>query len=818
MSLHKIIFLSLALSGFSLAQNPPRPPIPGLPGVAGGATEEEGDPVPQNLTQVLTKPDPNSPYPSGLEFPNIDGYGMASLYQSATGKRVLVSSAVKDVQFSFIQSGGLSNGEVAQLVEKFLLMEGYQLNPDQRNPDIVSFVAANQPGGPASTVEPIKVITEPSQLALETGVVAYVMKFQYLKPEEAQRAFTQVYGTFRPGGTIAEVTNASSLIITEKAPLIQSLLKLKEEIDVPSAQVATAWVEIVYADVQELADQLNEMFNSQASSSQSAGVQRQQGGNTPPIPGLPTSNAAGGNAGASAAGEENPPQITPDSRTNRIFLMGRPVDLVFIKELIAQWDVKSSDRNFLRRKLKYLPVFEFMPIAESAINSTLSPNAAGAGAAGGGGGRSTANANNRTLGNNNNNNANGNNNNGGGGGTGASASLSSSDQPTAPDSLLVGNTLLVTDNVANSIIVQGPPHHIELVENLIDELDVKNEQVAISAVFGRYDIGSGVSFGVDVARILNSNGIGFSSRNGGNIIDPSTISSFANLAGGGSGLALQGITGDFGVFVNAIESCTNLRTFARPTIFTTNNKEARLSSGRQIAIPTSTFQNAGVNGGGLSSNVEFRDVALELLVRPLVNSSEEITLEISIVRNAVADISSVQQTDLQIPDLFTDQLETIVTVPNGSAVLLGGLIEDTESNSDTGVPLLKHIPLLGALFRTNDDSSARSELVIMIRPTIVDGAAAIEEYQKVYDYGSSLSGASREQFEAPRYTPCAGCSRNQLFCLCNKDHEHSPAPAAAPAATVEPAGKGSNQVRGPMSPIQQALYNKKKRAAGARGR
>ncbi len=815
MSFPKIFLLTLALSGIGFAQNPPRPPIPTLPIIPDGNPAAEGDPAPQNLTQVLKKPDPNALYPGGLELLNVDGYGMASLYQSVTGKRVLVPSAVKDVQFSFVQAGGLTNREVAELIEEFLLMEGYQLNPSTRNPNIVSMLGVNQPGGPANTVTPVKILTEPSQLALENGVVAYVMKFQYLKPEEAQRAFTQVYGQFRPGGTIAEVRNASSLIITEKAPLIQSLLKLKEEIDVPSAQVATAWVEIRYADVQELADQLNEMFNSQSSQNQSAGVQRQQAANTPPIPGLAAANAGGG---SSSAGEENPPQITPDSRTNRIFLMGRPIDLVFIKELIAQWDVKSSDRNFLRRKLKYLPVFEFMPIAESAINSTLGSNAGGGSS--GGGSRSTANANNRTLGNNNNNsNSRSNNNNrnsssgfgGGGGGGAGSASLSGSDQPTAPDSLLVGNTLLVSDNVANSIIVQGPPHHIEIVENLIDELDVKNEQVAISAVFGRYDIGSGVSFGVDVGRILNSNGIGFTSRNGGNIIDTASITSFANLATAGNGLNLQGIAGDFGVFVSALESCTNLRTFARPTIFTTNNKEARISSGRQIAIPTSTFQNSGVNGGGLSSNVEYRDVALELLVRPLVNSKDEITLEISIVRDAVSDTSSVQQTDLEIPDLFTDQLETIVTVPNGSAVLLGGLIEDTESNSDTGVPILKHIPLLGTLFRTNNDSSARSELVIMIRPTIVDGGVAIKQYQEVYDYGSNLSGDAREQFNAPKYAPCAGCSRDQLFCLCKKKHSQ-------PAPPVAQDGKGSGEARRAMSPLQQSLYDKKKRAAEARGR
>ena len=371
MSSLKLIFLSLAACSWVTAQNPR---IPGVPGGRGAEQPEEGDPAPLNLTQALVKPDPNALYPGELNLRSIDGVGMATLYQNVTGKRVLVPSNAQAAQFSFVQTEGLTNRELGILLEEFLLLEGYQLRPLPRNPNIVTLLGVQQAGGGAlTTTPPRRILTDPAQLALEDGVVTYVMKFQYLKPEEAQRAFTTVFGAFLPGGSIAEVRNASSLIITEKAPLIQSLLQIKEEIDVPSAQVATAWVEIRYADVQELADQLNEMFNAQSNQNQSAGVQRQQANNTPPVPGGVGNTGGGG----SAAGEDNPPIITPDSRTNRIFLLGRPIDLVFIKELIAQWDVKSSERNFLRRKLKYLPVYDFIPIAESAINSTLSATAQG---------------------------------------------------------------------------------------------------------------------------------------------------------------------------------------------------------------------------------------------------------------------------------------------------------------------------------------------------------------------------------------------------------------------------------------------------------
>jgi type II secretion system protein D len=737
------------------------PPIPGLPPGQNGEEEiEEGLPSPRGVTQPLEKPDPNTLVESELNFRNLDGYGIATLYQQLTGKRVLVSSTVQEAQISFVQPGGLTNREAANLLEQKLLMEGFQINPSARNPDVVSLLAVQQPGGVAGVVTPVRVIDDPALLALENGVVTYVMTFQYLKPEEAQRAFTQVYGQFRPGGTVAEVGNASSLVITEKASLIQSLIDIKEKIDVPSATVSTEWVDIRYADVQELAEQLNEIFNAQQSTEQSARVQRQQASsqnaanqNTPPIPGV-TGNTP--NAGTPAGGgEESPPAIIPDTRTNRILLIGRPSDIIFIQELIARWDAPSDERNFLRRKLRYLPVYEFVSVAENAIARTLGGEEGGAG--GPSSARSSSNAGQQTQ--QQNQNTNQNNTGGGaqgfgGGGSNAAAQLPSSDRPTGPDSVIIGRTLLVTDNVTNSIVAQGPPHHLEIVERLIDELDVPSEQVAISAVFGRYSVTDGLSFGVDLARLADGNGIGFRANNGGNggslnIVDDSTITGFANALANSGGLSLSRVADNFGVFISALETYTRFEAFARPTVFTTNNKEARISSGSQIAIPTSTFQNN--TGGGQSTNIEYRDVALELLVRPLVNSPEEITLEISINRDTIGMERDVGE--LIIPDLLSDQLETTVTVPVGSAVLLGGLMEEETNNNDSGIPVLRSIPILGALFKNNSDEFLRRELVIMIRPTIVDGQVQINQFQEGYDARSNLSGNARRQFDSPPYRP-----------------------------------------------------------------
>ena len=430
---------------------------------------------------------------------------------------------------------------------------------------------------------------------------------------------------------------------------------------------------------------------------------------------------------------------------------------------------------------------------------------------GAGGSRSTANANNRQTGTNNNNTRNnGNTNNGTGGGTNGGGvganSLSSSNRPQEPDSVIVGNTLIVSDNVSNSIIVQGPPHHIQIINSLIDELDVRHEQVAIEAVFARYGVTDNLTFGINLAQLLEGNGIGAQTLTGSGFISPDSISNFANLVGNtglGAGLNAQGFFGDFGVFISALETYSNFKSFSRPTVFTTNNQEASITSGREVAITTES------SGTGFSNvQTDFREVGLELLVRPLVNSADEITLEISITQESVADDSSVDNED--IPDFLRDALQTTVTVPNGAAVLLGGLIDDLEGSADTGVPLLRAIPLIGNLFKQNSDTFGRNELVIMIRPTIVDGQIQLEQYQNVYDYSSNISGEAREQFGAPKYGERRNSSVKKFFGKKNK--------LANPAPVIIPAGKGGSQIseRRPMSPIQQALYNKQQQRNGNR--
>lgn len=737
---------------------PPPGLVPPAPGV-NPINPEPQDPVPVKANPPIDNaPDPNQP--AQLNAANLNGQDIADLYFTYTGKKVLVSQEASAAEVSFIVPGQMTYAEAARVIEKRLVMEGLEIVPDDDDPSFVKLVLANSAtSGPKPLGPPVgDDIDQLEGKVSADGFVTYVMALTYLKPDDALRAFQSVVQQFGSAGTVAAIPNAGSVVISGNLPLVRMLVELKDRIDVPSAQVGTKFVEVTFADVEDLAARLNEIFNSQSQNSNAtAGVRRTPSNSSnpaaPPLPAAAAANAAAAAStpgASSAAGEDTPINIIPQPRTSRIFLMGRPVDILFVEGLIADFDAPSSKRNFLRKKLRYLPVTEFIPVAADALERTLETSVGG-GAAGSRRststtGRTTGTSSRRTTGTN----TTGRSNLGTGGtGGGSRAQLAQQDIQTAPESILIGKTLLVGDNISNSIVVNGPPHHIEIVQSLVDELDQPSEQVAITAVFARYDLGKDRSFGVDLGRLLTGDSDfrgALQNRNGvPSVIDPNTLLDFNSLLGApgaaAGGLSAYAVIGDnFGVFVNALESNRNFTAISRPTIFTTNNGVARISSGSRIAVPTSTFQ--GGTQTGFSTNVEFRDIVLELEVRPLVNSEDEVTLEISLVRDNIGENRAIQGFG-EVPDIDTDEISTRVTVPNRSTIVLGGLITESDTRTGSGVPFLSSIPILNKFLGVNSKDILREELVILIHPSILTDPSEVAAYQKAFDSDSKVAPRAR---------------------------------------------------------------------------
>ena len=698
------ISATLALAGMSLAQEPVPPVEPPLPG------------APVKVQQLV---DPNTVRKETIEQPMMSGDIIAQFYREWTGKRVIISKAAQGIEISFVQAGPLTYGEAADLLVKTCFIEGLVFVPSGPN-EVKLLPAPNvrKAGG-------YPLVTDELLLPDSEELVSYVMAFDNIKPEEAMSIFTGVVSQLDAHGSVVPVANANALIITENSQLIRTLIELKNRIDIPQELSMQRWIPLEHADAEETAARVKEIMEFSAQQN----TQLSSGGRSSSVAVVKAPGKSGGGAAVvknntTRSDSASSVQVIADTRTNRIFVIGRPIDVEVAEGLVDGFDSPLDERNFYKHKLKFLSVSEFLNIAENAITQvsvkTTEGNQSGRSSgskvqSGQNRGQATAN------GSFNQNNAGGN--------------LAETSREEGPEAIIIGKTLLVADNSNNTLIIKGPPQAIKVVKDLIKEMDVVTDQVQITAIFGRYNLGDSIDFGVDFARTYQASsgggntGAAAQNRTGYPILaDPKSLTNlgaFDNVAG----LSLYGQIGKhLTATLRAMEDSGKFHLMARPTVFTTNNRRAILSSGQQVAVPTNTFTQGGSgSNGSQSTNIAYRDILLELEVIPLVNSKNEVTLQISFVNNNIIGETIIDGNS--IPTIGQESIETTVTVPNGQTIVLGGLITETNRSTESGIPVLMHIPGLKRLFSTIKKDVVREELVIFIQPRIVNGHASLMELQ-----------------------------------------------------------------------------------------
>jgi type II secretion system protein D len=748
---------------------PPGVPVPGVaqPAPAGAPAAKPADApkpgIPLGENKIV----------EDIIEPKLTGNALAGLYRKYTGRRVIVTAGAATAEMSFVQEASpqdpLTYAQAAELLRKAAVLENFVFVQHPQDPSLDVLTLAT--GGPRPNNVDVNVHNENSELPDNDVVITYVMTLQHIKPDQALNVFTQIIGQFGSYGSISAVPNASAVVITEKASLIKSLIELQKSIDVPGSVQSSKFIPVQYADVTEIATTLTELLTAQQTTQRTAGIQRTDGG------GAPAPGAAPGQAGGSGgAGEESPVQILPEPRTNRIFAMGRPVDLMFVEGLVREFDIPTSDKTFLRRKLRFLTVSEFLPIAGDALTRAFTGTGEGGSA---GGGTSGGSSSSRTQSNNRSTTSSsgsssrssrssssfggsssgfggsssgfgGSSSGFGGGGAGGGNALSDPSISSAPESLLVGRTLLVADNITNSVVAQGPPSALEIIEKLLDQIDVKPDQVMISTVIGQLTLNDSKEYGVGY--LFNGEHVEGGLTGGGLPILP--IADDANnrfprldpsqLAGGG--LRAIGRVDDLSIYLKALQSKGDFTVLSRPSIFTSNNQKGTISSGERIAIPTNSNS---FSNGGASTNIEYQDVVLKLEVIPLVNSDNEITMEIALLNDEQNGTQIIQGAgsngeDLEVPRISTREIITTATVPNNNTIVLGGLIVGKNNENVTGIPILSDIPYLGKLFSVTTDNNDRTELMVFIQPTIVTSNRSLSDVQADMDARYKVAPRSRD--------------------------------------------------------------------------
>lgn len=712
-----------------------------------------------------------------VNFPNSPIQAILPFYQQLTGKRMILDGALQGETMRITSPTALSREKAIAFIEASLLLNGYAVI-QMEDGETVKLI--HHTGGKSPTAEWIPVYNTITDLPKGEEICHFVLPLQHISPEEAQKAFTTVI-KLHSYGAVYPVNNTSNVIITENSATIRAIFDLAQIIDVPPAHVAQEMIPLSRADVEQIAEIISEIYEEReksenAQSSAVGQVAAPAPGAAPAgAPAVTSTNAANSNPTAAKV------KVIPYKRTNSLLVIARPVDIADIKSLIAKLDGEGSDANFLQRKLRYMSVLSFLDAAEKALsrdtdiesdggssNGVDAPRSNGRRRSGSTSSPSTDASRQAGMGSGFGNNGNGMNN-GFGNSNGSSASRSSLPDPDdvgAPESVVVGRTLLIADPGSNSLIVEGSPEHIQIIDRLIEKLDVRPQQIYISTIIGQLNLGKNYDYGVDMLRMLDeftlrpatpsgttttgsttgtttgtgtgttttktgsSGGLTGSTTSGG-----STGNGFPSLAAGTPGLIelpfdlsaiktnqfnLYGQIGALGRYAHLLEGNRDFKVLSRPSIYTTNNAKAMISSGQRIAVPVSSLSNVGSGFQGqasVSSAIDYRDVVLKLEVVPLINSDDELTLTIAQVNDNV--IGSQNLGGNNVPTIGTQEMVTTVTVKDGSTVVLGGLITEREQDAQNGVLFLRRIPLIKHLFNRTEKQKNREELLVFIQPRII---------------------------------------------------------------------------------------------------
>ena len=283
------------------------------------------------------------------------------------------------------------------------------------------------------------------------------------------------------------------------------------------------------------------------------------------------------------------------------------------------------------------------------------------------------------------------------------------DLMTAPGGFLSGSassggTMSVTaDTGANKLIIRARPKDYQLALEALARLDTPLSQVYVEATIVEVRLSGELSHGVRWFLQSGGLGAGFSDNNAGAVAE-----------------AYPGFNFSFGVpqaqvVISALESHTKVRIVSSPQLTVVDRQTATIQVGDQVPVITKSVQNASSGDAVIANDVTFRDTGVILKVTPQIRGSGQVELNIE---QEVSRVVTTTTSQIDSPTISQRKLASTVLVPDGRAIVLGGLMTNSDEETDGGVPGT-HGTLLESIFGSGKETAARTELIVIIRPMVI---------------------------------------------------------------------------------------------------
>jgi len=610
---------------------------------------------------------------------------LVRLVSSITGKRFILPGKVRSIKASVYAPTKVSAAEAYQAFLSILELNGMTVVPAGRYLKIVETAGIeNLPTSLYGAGE-----ASPS----DDRYITRMHRIENVSSEDVATLLTRFKSR---EGNVTAYAPTNTIIMTDMGSNIRRMLRIVEAIDVPRGG-EQVWIEqIHYANATELAERLNEIFPPTTPGAPGAPVPRAAPSPAPTSPGGPSTVGA-------RSGEMRITKILPDERTNSLIIVATERAYVRILEMIRALDVALEGEG--RIHVHYVQHGDADDIA-ATLTSIVGGGAGGGAPAPAGGARAA------------------------GGG-----------------SPFEGQVRITAHKPTNSLVITSSLHDYSALRNVIGRLDVERRQVFIEAVIMELSVRRssklGLSFHGGVPGFPTDDSLSIFGFNAGTSISTVSADSLTGLALGVRGPQipaeqLQGIglsIPAFGVVLNAIANSGDANVLSTPHLIAMDNEEAEISVGENLPLQQSGLGNlaglaglaggAGAQGagalgalgglGGLGGAVPRQDVGTKITITPHINEADEIRLEIV---EEISERGAVEGA-LQVVSITKRNAKTQVVVRDQQTVVIGGLMRDTINTSETKVPILGDIPLIGVLFRSTTRQTQKTNLLLFLTPYII---------------------------------------------------------------------------------------------------
>ena len=548
-------------------------------------------------------------------------------------------------------------------------------------------------GRPAASDQVVRVVLRPEHL----GVNDLATVLSELKSKD---------------GEVKPVPQAGIIVVTDFGSHVSKMVSMMLDVDRPVIGERLYMIKVKYADAAELATKLTEIIGTKDA------TPRASSSTTTTARGRRARANQAKNAAAAATGDDNdtvesalPSKIVAEERINALILLASKAAYLRVKALVNRLDVPmdfDSGGRIHVYPLEHADAEEMsqtLTAVITGIQQQTSNNAQGRGrqqrtprAPAGGGGD---------------------------GATGAAA--------------FEGTVRVSPDKPTNSLVVVASAADFIALRKIIRELDTRRRQVYIEATIVEVSVNDSLDLGVSFHGGLEQDGsiiLGGVQHPELASLNVASLVSASGLLGGVLGPLLDNAEQflgtsipSFGILFQALATSGNVHVLSTPHILTADNQEAEISVGQNIPYQ-SAFSFGGIgtpgqNGGtGLlpTQSVQRQDVALTLKIVPHVNASDMIRLEIDL---EISDIASENFGGLG-PSWSKRTIKDQVVVSDQQAVVIGGLMSDRTSSSESKVPLLGDIPVLGYLFKYKSKTKEKRNLLVLLTPYVVKDQLDVE--------------------------------------------------------------------------------------------